>query len=100
MNPRETISVVAPAGGWPTFSSTIAAPVTPSEAAAARTRIELTPSAVTGGALVNPVAHSAAHPHNRPMRCPQMACLGLAAGWRGVKNSRYAVGPNDGNTND
>ena len=65
--PRETINVVAAAGGCGTFSRIISAPVVASDRAVARILVQ--PSSVTmaGPACCNPVAHSAAYPQAIPM---------------------------------
>src|SRR5262245_19498534 len=57
--PSETISVVAPAGGWGTRAQTITPLVRPRESAAAPTRDAETPDARAGPASVKPNTTSA-----------------------------------------
>jgi hypothetical protein len=52
--PRETISVVAPAGGWGTLAHTIAPLVSPRDWAAAPMRAPVTWVASAGAASVSP----------------------------------------------
>ncbi len=59
MIPRETISVVAPAGGWPTSNRTIQAPVAASESAAARIRGQKIPRCTPNGRAPAPVTTKA-----------------------------------------
>ena len=65
--PRDTINVVAAAGGCGTFIRIISAPVVPRDSAAARILVQ--PSSVTmaGPACCNPVTHSATYPQTMPM---------------------------------
>src|SRR6185436_20142554 len=91
--------VVAPAGGCAAFRRIINAPVEASDSAAAPIRAAETPVAIAGGAWCRPNSHSAPYPHAVPIAWPKIVCRGLAAGARGVKKKRNAVGPNDGKTN-
>ncbi len=52
--PRDTIRVVAPAGGWGTLSQTMTPEVNARESAAAPTRPIVTAVASAGGASVRP----------------------------------------------
>ena len=58
--PRETISVVAPAGGWLTSRRTMNAPVAESERAAARILGQKIPGCTPNGSAPAPVATNAA----------------------------------------
>jgi hypothetical protein len=75
-SPRDTINVVAAAGGWGTFRRIISAPVERRDSAAARILAQPNAVTVAGPACWNPVTQSDAHPQMWQWRDRIVCCVG------------------------
>ena len=87
MIPKETISVVAPAGGWLTRSKTINAPVDANERDAAITRGQYTKWNASRAFGV-PVIQKAPYPQSNQIAWPRIAFRGLDEVPSGAKKKR------------
>lgn len=96
IRPRETIMVVAPAGGCPRRKNTISPEVRPSDRPAARAWRRLTPASRAPGASRMPKMASEATALMTPIKWPVRVFRGDAADAVGRWKMRNAVGPSEG----